>query len=145
MSDGVEYWAVRTCLSAPLPEHAEAARLLSEAAKAVLSSDLEVARDLVRKAEIPLLFDRTNLVMSGGDPSIQRRRPVARPPGPVTKVSSRMPSSAETAALFARDGWHCRFCNCCVVPPKLRRAMHIALPGAIPWSEMEGTTVPSMP
>jgi hypothetical protein len=138
VSDTVDYWALRTCLSAPLPEHAEAARLLSEAANAVLSSDLEVARDLVRKADIPLLFDRTNLVMNGGDPSIQRRRPVAMPPGPVIKVSSRMPSSVETAALFARDGWHCRFCDCRIVPPKVRRAMQIALPGAIPWCETEG-------
>lgn len=138
MSDAVDYWALRTCLLAPLPEHAEAARLLSDATRAIVSDDLELARDLVRRADMPLLFDRTNLVMNGGDPCIQRRRPVAQRSGPVTKASSRMPSSAAAMALFARDGWHCRFCDCRVVPPKMRAAMRIALPGAIPWSETEG-------
>ena len=138
MSDAVDYWALRTCLLAPLPEHAEAARLLSKASKAILSDDLELARNLVRRADMPLLFDRSNLVMSGRDLCIQRRRPIAPSSAPVTKVSSRMPSSAATMALFARDGWRCRFCDCRVIPPKVRAAMRVALPGAIPWSAVEG-------
>jgi hypothetical protein len=132
-----DYWAPRTCLLAPLPEHAAAARLLSEAADAILTDDLELAHNLVRQADMPALFAHTDLVMNGRDPSIQRRRPVA-PPSAVTKVSSRMPSGEATAALFARDGWRCRFCECRVVPPKARRAMRAALPDAITWSEAEG-------
>ena len=138
MPDTDDYWAQRTCLLAPVPEQAEAARLLSEAVKAILSDDLGLARDFVRRADMPLLVERTNLVMNGGDPSIQRRRPVPPPPGPVTKVTSRMPSATATMALFARDGWRCRFCDCRVIPPKVRTAMRVVLPGAIPWSEAEG-------
>lgn len=138
MSEVAGYWALRTCLSAPLPEHAEAAYLLSQATKAILSNDLEPARHLVRKADIPRLFERANLVMNGRDPHIQRRRPVASFSGTVKKASARMPSDAATVNLFARDGWHCRFCNCCVIPPKVRAAMRDVLPGAIPWSEIEG-------
>ncbi len=133
-----DFWALRRCLLAPLPEHAAAATLLSEAADALLYGKIELAGDLVRRADMPVLFDHTTLIMSGRDPQVQRRRPVAALANSVEKVASRMPSSASTNALFARDGWHCRFCGCPVVPPLARRAMRAALPGAISWSETEG-------
>ena len=134
MQGSEEYWAPRTCLLAPLPEHEAAARLLSEAADAILADDLDLARDLVRQADMRALFEHADLVMNGRDPHIQRRRPV-EPLGSVTRVSSRMPSAEGTAALFARDGWRCRFCDCRVIPPRARNAMRAALPAAIPWAE----------
>lgn len=133
-----DYWAPRTCLLAPLPEHEAAAGLLLDAADAILIDDLDLARDLVRQADMPVLYEHATLVMSGSDPRVQRRRPVAPPAETVIKVPSRMPSGGATKALFARDGWHCRFCDCRVVPPNARSAMRAALPGAIPWSEAEG-------
>ena len=76
--------------------------------------------------------------MNGGDPAVQRRRPVAAPLQGIVKVEARMPSGATTRSMFERDGWRCRFCDCRVVPPKARSAMRAALPGAVPWSEAEG-------
>lgn len=128
----------RTCLLSPLPEHAAAAEILSKAADAILAGALDVARVLVRQADMPVLFDHAALVMSGRDPRIQRRRPVKAPAGKAAKTASRMPSGDMTRALFAHDGWRCRFCDCRVVPPKVRTAMRAALPGAIPWTETDG-------
>lgn len=138
MVETEDFLAPRTCLLPPLPEHEAAAELLSEAADAILAGDLDVARGLVRRADMPVLFEHTALVMSGSDPRIQRRRPVEVTGIKAAKIASRMPSSEATKALFARDGWRCRFCDCCVVPPKVRTAMRVTLPGAIPWSEAEG-------
>ena len=138
MFDGDDFWALRACLLAPLPEHEVAAGLLSDAVDAVLADDFVAARDLVRRADMPLLYGHAALVMNGGDRSIQRRRPVAPIARLPTKVAARMPSAEATRTLFARDGWRCRFCGCRVVPPKARSALRAALPGAIPWSETEG-------
>jgi hypothetical protein len=138
MSEFEDFLALRNCLLSPLPEHKEAAEMLSGAAGAILAADLDLARNLVRRADMPVLFEHTTLVMSGSDSRIQRRRPIEFPAGKVTKFASRMPSSEATRALFARDGWRCRFCSCHVVPPKIRTAMRAVLPGAIPWSETEG-------
>ena len=85
-----------------------------------------------------ILFEYASLVMSGRDPNIQRRRPVAAPTEKAPKVAARMPPGEATKKLFAQDGWRCRFCHCRVVPPRVRTAMRAALPGAIPWSETVG-------
>ncbi len=138
MAEVADFLALRTCLLPPLPEHEAAADMLSDAADAILAGDLDMARELVRGADMPILFEHASLVMGGSDPRIQRRRPVETPAGKGAKVASRMPSGEATRALFARDGWRCRFCECCVVPPKVRAAMRAALLGAIPWSETEG-------
>lgn len=138
MAETEDFLAPRACLLAPLLEHEAAIEMLLNAADAILAGDLDLARGLVRRADMPVLFKHAALVMSGSDPRVQRRRPVKVTAGKIAKIASRMPSEGTTKALFARDGWRCRFCNCRVVPPKARTAMRTALPGTIPWSETEG-------
>ncbi len=133
-----DFLAPRACLLSPLPEHEAAADMLSKAADATLAGDLETAHGLVRRADMPVLFEHAALVMSGSDRRIQRRRPVGAPAGKAAKIAARMPSGEAIKTLFARDGWRCRFCGCRVVPPRARSAMRAALPGTIPWSETEG-------
>jgi hypothetical protein len=133
-----DYLALRPCLLSPIPEHDTAAEMLSDAADAILAGDLDSARDLVRRADMPALFEHASLVMNGRDPNVQRRRPIETPTEKAPKVAARMPSGEATKKLFAKDGWRCRFCNCRVVPPRVRTVMRAALPGAIPWSETEG-------
>jgi hypothetical protein len=133
-----DFFAPRSCLLAPLPEHGAAAEMLSEAVDKILIGKLDEAHNLVRRADIAALFDFALLVMSGKDATIQRRRPVQKNSNDTERLAARMPSAQTARALFARDGWRCRFCGCRVVPPKARAAMRSALPGAIPWSEDEG-------
>jgi len=138
MAETDDYLAPRTCLLPPLPEHDTATELLSQAADAIVAGALDRAHEFVRRADMPALFEFSSLVMNGKDPHVQRRRPVEAAIDKGAKIASRIPSAEATKALFARDGWRCRFCGCRVVPPKARAAMGEALPCAIPWSEAEG-------
>ena len=137
MTHPCDFLAPRACLRAPLPEHEIAADLLSAAADAILAGDLKLARDRLRQADMPALFEFARRLMGPEDAEIHRRRPVPKPTAVVTKAISRMPTSAETRSLYARDGWRCRFCGCRVVSNRARSAMRACVPGAIPWGELE--------
>ena len=128
----------RTCLVPPLPEHEEAARLLSEAADAILAGEVVRAEGLVKRADMPVLREHTAAVMGGRHPLLGRRRPVSRSAEKAIRLPDRMPSGKMAASIFARDGWICRFCGCRVVSPNARRIMRSRLPGVIDWSEAEG-------
>jgi len=138
MTDEDNYLAPRRCLHEPLPEHDVAADLLSNAVDAILRKDLTQAQEMVRRADLHVLFDHTTLVKGRKDKRIQRKRKVEMPALQVSKIAIRMPSENGKMALFARDLWRCRFCDCRVVPPAVRSAMRAFLPDAIPWSENEG-------
>ena len=135
MQETEDFWALRTCLHMPIPEYEVAAEILSEAADAMLTGDLDLARDLVRRADISVLFEHAHVVMHKMDPRIQRKRPIKVSAAKPAKVASRMPSANVTKALFARDGYRCRFCGCRVVLPGVRKIMSATLPGAIPWGQ----------
>ncbi len=135
MADIDDFWAPRPCLFAPPPEQELAADLLSQAANALLVGNLAPARDLVRRADMPVLCDHAFGVMYQMNPQVQRKRPVAIPPVKSHKIAGRMPADDQIRKIFARDGWRCRFCDCRVVSRKVRPAMSAALPGAIPWSK----------
>ena len=115
-----------------------AADLLAAAADAILAGDIEAARDLLRQADMPVLFDYARRLMGREDHEVHRRRPLDDTPVKTGKVVARMPGAAETQALHARDGWRCRFCGCRVVSGRTRSAMRACLPGALPWGESEG-------
>jgi hypothetical protein len=76
--------------------------------------------------------------MGPQDREIHRRRPVSIPGAVITKALSGMPNSAETKALYVRDGWRCRFCGCRVTSARARSAIKACIPGAVPWGEREG-------
>jgi len=132
------FLAPRRSLLAPLPEHAVAADLLSAGADALAAGDIETARERLRQADLPVLFDYARKLMGPELPDIHRRRPVAAPPAKPPKAKARMPTAAETLALFARDGWRCRFCGCRVVSGRARSTIRACLPGSVPWGEGEG-------
>ena len=132
------YRHATTCLVTPLPEYDAAASLMSEAADAILAKDLGLARELVRQADMPVLYEHAAAVMGGRHPGTQFRQPITGPIAKAGKAAPRMPTDTVRRFLHARDGWRCRFCDCRVVSPKARSAMRAALPGAIPWSDTEG-------
>jgi len=133
-----EFLAPRRCLLAPLPEHELAADLLSEAANAIVAGDVETARDRLRQADMPVLFEYARKLMGPAVPEIHRRRPVAARTLKAGKAAARMPNAAETVALYARDGWRCRFCGCRVLSSRARSLIRACLPSAVPWGEGKG-------
>jgi hypothetical protein len=138
MANSKDFPALRTCLLAPLPEHTTAADLLSAVADAIVAGDLALARDHLRQADMPALFEFAKRLMGPMDAGVHRRRPVARATTLVTRTPARTPTSAEAAALHQRNGWRCRFCGCRVASSRARSFMRACIPGAIPWGEADG-------
>ena len=62
-----------TGLVAPPPEHKIAADLLSAAADAIVAGDLKLARDRLRQADMPALFEFARRLMGSVDVEIHRR------------------------------------------------------------------------
>jgi hypothetical protein len=138
LNQSPEFLAARTCLLAPLPEHEQAADLLSGAADAIIAGEVEAARELLRLADMPVLFEYAKRRMGPEEPEVLRRRIVDAPRVKTAKVLARMPAAAETVTLHARDGWRCRFCGCRVVSGRARGAIRRCLPEALSWSKSEG-------
>ncbi len=134
MLEPENYWAPRTCLKLPIPEYETAAEMLSEAADAILTEDFDLAGELVRRADMDVLFKHSHTIQWKLDPHILRKRLMKEPVAKLAKVSSRMPCTELIQSIFARDGWRCRFCGCRVVLAESRKIMSKALPGAIPWN-----------
>lgn len=124
---------LRRCLLAPIPELDEAVDLLSEAADALLAGNEGLARDRIQRADIAAIHNWASRIMGRVDEEIHQHRPVAGLAEPVTRVVQRMPGRSVQAAIYARDGYRCRFCGCRVVLPTVRPAMEARIPGAIRW------------
>jgi HNH endonuclease len=138
VTQSVDFWAPRACLSAPIPELHRAADLLSGAADALLAGHDDFARDLLQEADMPALFAHARRIMGPEDPMIHRRRTVDDAGPSPAQITVRMPTAQEVSSLHIRDGWRCRFCGCRVVLPQARDRMRAALPGAIRWGEQQG-------
>ncbi len=133
-----DFLAPRACLLPPIPELEIAADLLAAAADALLATDLDLAKEKLRQANDPVLYQHAKRIIGQADPQVHRHRPIARAPAAIAKATRRMPSAEDQRAMYARDGWRCRFCGCRIVLDRARRAMRNQVPDAIPWSEAEG-------
>ena len=118
------------CVLAPMPEHETAARLLSEAADALLAGYSGSARFLVEQADIPMLRHFATEVMGGRHPDMRRPRRTASPTFTGVKAPKALDAKTE-ARVFARDGFRCRYCECRVIPRPVRDRMRAMLPGVI--------------
>jgi hypothetical protein len=115
MSELREYLALRTCLFPPIRELHEAAELLGEAADALLAGDHELARDRLGIADMPTLHAYASRIMGRVDKEIHRYRRVDGLTATTTllmRAEPRMPNSLVERAIYKRDGYHCRFCEC---------------------------------
>lgn len=133
-----EIEGLRPYLLAPIPELDEAVDLLSQAADALLAGNEDLARDYIKRADIPAVHVWASRAMGKNDKEIHRLRPAAgaaKAVAPVDRVKQRMPTGTAPAAIYARDGYRCRFCGCRVLAPTARRAMDARLPGAIRWGD----------
>jgi DNA-directed RNA polymerase subunit RPC12/RpoP len=136
VSEALGFLSPRKCFVTPIPELDEAADLVSAAADALLASKQELARDLLRQADMPIVHAYASRVMGKADIDIHRYRPVGglaieRPA--LAKVAQRMPAASVEADIYRRDGYRCRFCGCRVILKAARGTMHSLVPDAIPW------------
>lgn len=131
----------RLCFRAPVPEIAIAAGYLSEALAAHLAADFELAADLIRRADIPVIAEWTESLWGKASPYVQYRKIDNAPPSlsKLIRQKLRMPDRGIKAALLGRDGHHCRFCSVPVIRAEVRMKMAKAYPDALRWSEASNT------
>jgi len=125
----------RICLREPIPEIADAARLLDAAVTAHLIGARDVAERLIRLADMPVLRDYTESLWGARSPHVQYRA-VADAPAHLAdegRAKERMPTPAEKVALFQRDGYHCRFCGIPVIRREVRDRIRKVYPDALRW------------
>jgi 5-methylcytosine-specific restriction endonuclease McrA len=127
--------AFRSCLREPIPEIAEAAHYLDEAVAAHLSGQSDVAEELIRRANMPVIRDWTESLWGSNSPYVQYRVVLDAPPilPKEQRVKVRMPNSAERCELHQWDGYHCRFCGIPVIRREIRNRIKKVYPHALPW------------
>ena len=127
--------ANRRCLREPITEIADAARLLDAAVTVHLLGLRNIAEELIRLADMPALRDFGESLWGPKSSYVQYRAVPAAPPSlsKDQRAKERMPSAAVEAALFQRDGYHCRFCGIPVIRKQVRQRIREAYPCALRW------------
>lgn len=133
MEQNDDFWAFRACFVPYIPAMAIAADLLDQSADALLAGDHDRARALLREANDPTVHAFAAKIMGAWDVQIHRRRVVQRPIG-VARTPDRTPTHSVKTAVFARDGWRCRYCGVRVMLPKARKVVVEAFPDVVCWS-----------
>jgi hypothetical protein len=125
----------RQCMREPIPETRDAARLLDAAVTAHLLGRRDLAEQLIRLADMPILRDYTESLWGSKSPYVQYRVIADAPPSFADdqRMKVRMPNSAEKAALYERDGHHCRFWGIPVIRREIRERIKSVYPAALPW------------
>lgn len=126
--------AHRACFRAPIPEIFECANLLREAVDRHLEGNNASASALFSQANNSLVREWLDSIWGKKSLYIDYR-PVPNSPPVLKKVQrleTRMPSSAEKAALLHRDGFHCRLCGIPVIRSEVRKYLHALYPNDVP-------------
>lgn len=129
---------VRRCLCEPIPQLLEAARYLDEAATVHLGGNRELAEELIRRADMPVI--RSWLKPIWADSSVHLRVKARSEPLPMNKElrsKARMPTAAVKALVHQRDGYNCRFCGTPVVRRETRSRIKALYPTALSWGSKE--------
>ena len=135
--DGIGSWQMRQSLLTPIPELDLAARLLDAAAEAILVDRTALAGQLIVQADFPEIMDYAKRLV--GKMSLEVHRVTQRPTDDEkpTRDSTRMPTKAEQSAIFARDGWRCRFCGIKVICRSARSVLTRMFHIQAHWTSLE--------
>jgi hypothetical protein len=125
----------RRRLREPIAEIADAARLLDAAVTTHLMGRHDLADQLLRLADMPVLRDYTESLWGAKSPYVQYRAVAGAPAQSVNdrQAKGRMPTPSEKAALFERDGYHCRVCDIPVIRKEIRERIRKIYPDALRW------------
>lgn len=126
---------LRTCFREPISEITDAARYLDAAVSAHLVGECELAENLIRLADMPIIRDWTESIWGKSSLYVEYREiPQASPSLPKDqRVEVRMPNAEEKKKLHERDGYHCRFCGVPVIRKEIRGCLAKLYPQALEW------------
>ncbi len=119
---------IRRSFLPAIPEFEKAADLLSQAADFLIAGDLENCGECLVQADLRPLREFAFLIAGPIKLEIHRqsKNPVF---DPVPKENRpRMPSLSESRAIFARDGYRCRFCQSRIVVKEAHKVFAKFLP-----------------
>ncbi len=132
---------MRNSFGPPHPLVFEAATLLANAVDAHLVGNIDLAHDLILRADFAELGDWL-------DPIWLRKTGETKPikvdglPPVLPKDQrdpARMPNAKMKRALIARDGHHCRFCSMPVIRAEVRKEICRLYPEAARWTSPKET------
>lgn len=128
---------LRTCLSEPIPQIAEAAEYLKQATAAHLLRDFDRAEELIRQADMPEIYRWLKPIWANS--SIHLRVPAQQEQSLNKEFRSkaRMPNTSIKASIHQRDGYNCRFCGIPVVRRETRTRIKDRYPTALRWGSKE--------
>jgi len=124
------------CLREPIPEIADAARLLDAAVSAHLMGRSQLADELIRAADIPAISEFGESLWGTKSPHRHYRVVSEAPSLNLSKdqrSEERQPNSATKRQLFIRDGYHCRFCGIPLIRAEIRERIRKVYPVALRW------------
>ena len=128
--------ADRRCLREPIPEIANAARLLDAAVSAHLMGRFQLAAELIRTADIPAITDFGESLWGSRSPH-RHYRSISGGPEPShpkdRRSKERAPNAATMRQLLLRDGYHCRFCGIPVLRAEVRKRIRNVYPEDLRW------------
>lgn len=120
----------------PIPEIADAARLLDEAVSAHLIGQRDLAKELIHSADIIPAITAFGESLWGRKSVYRQVRDVADTPPIRPKEQRALERNANAALkrdLIRRDGYHCRFCGMAVVREKVRERIRHVYREALRW------------
>lgn len=123
----------RRCFLTPIPQISIAADVLALAADCLLAGDLAEASKLVAEADMPVIGAYTALVTGSVNPLVHWQFTMPTSGVGLERSAQRMPSSNAERAIYARDGWRCRYCGTRVIDRSMRARLHRRLPDVARW------------
>jgi hypothetical protein len=108
---------------------------LDEAVSAHLAGRSDLAEELIRRADMPVVRDWTESLWGSNSPYVKKRVVSDAPPSlpKEQRVKARMPTPVEKRELYQREGYHCRFCGIPVIRKQIRKRIREVYPEALPW------------
>ena len=128
---------MRQSLLPPIPELDLAARLMDVAAHALLADRVTLAGELLAKSDFPEITDYAIRIVGKLSEEVHRhiRRPKCLPTS--ERDPTRMPSRPDQDAIFASDGWRCRFCGVKVICKSARSILTRIFATEAHWTSRE--------
>lgn len=116
---------LKDCISPPIKEIFDAARLLNLAVGAHLEGNYPLAADLIRQADMPVLGDWLDPIWLRKCDAVKPCKVTGLPPvlPKAQRYQPRNPPEKMRRALVERDGHHCRFCGIPLVRAEVRKEL----------------------
>lgn len=129
--------APRFCLRKSIPEIADAARYLDAAVSAHFLGRSDLAEELIRIADMPVIREWTESLWGKNSPYVQHRVVANALPSlsKEPRANDRMPPLGEIQHLHLRDGYHCRFCEIPVIRKEVRERFRTSYPNVRVWGK----------